>query len=304
MTAVPALDVDGAGWGHVTGRFRALGHDFGVRTTNPDLGRYIAHVFSAFTCPGRPSIWYEISEGSGPRERPNTTTYTVSFGSEELTRTVRPTMALGILLWHVNQETVRRSQHMTLVHASAAAGGGVAGIFPAPMESGKTTLVAGLVRAGLRYLTDEAAAIDRERFEVVPFPKALSVDQGSWGALDDLRPTVSDAVAPFVRDQWQVVPEDIRPGAVAPPTPVRIVVFPRYQAGATTALEPVRRVEALRLLADSTFHFAEQGRRNFETLVEVARRSDCYRLTVGDLGVACRLVLGLFDDLSQNGGTA
>ena len=48
------------------------------------------------------------------------------------------------------------------------------------MESGKTTLVAGLVLAGLRYLTDEAVAIRPADGGITPFPKALSVDHGSW----------------------------------------------------------------------------------------------------------------------------
>ena len=282
------------GWGHRTGRFRALGHDFGVRVVNPVLGRYMDHLFSAFAAPGDPQTWYSFVEQPGPGGVG--TQYLVDFGEERLVTTFRPSIALGMLLWHVNQETVRRSSAFTLVHASAAERDGVAAVFPAPMESGKTTLVAGLVRAGLRYLTDEAVAIDPSRLVVLPFPKAMSVDPGSWDVLPDLRPSVDDAVHPFVRAQWQVVADDIRPRAVAPPTPIRLVVCPRYVAGADTVLTPIPRAEALRLLADSTFVFAVNGRRNFETLARVVRGSDCYRLTIGDLEPACDLVLQLFDE--------
>lgn len=287
-------------WGHESGRFRALHHEFGVRTTDPTLGSYLEHVFSGFAAPGVPARWYSVVQQPGPTGRG--TEYVVDFDGEPLVTTFRPSMAMGMLLWHVNQETVRRSSALTLVHASAAERHGIAGVFPAPMESGKTTLVAGLVRAGLRYLTDEAAAIDPCRLQVVPFPKAMSVDPGSWGVLADLRPSVDDAVFPFVRKQWQVVPADIRPHAVAPPTPVRLVVCPAYVEGARTTLEPLSRAQALRLLTDSTFLFAQHGRRNFETLARVAGASDCYRLTIGELGPACELVMALFDDIGA--GTA
>ena len=282
-------------WGHESGRFKALHHDFGVRTTDPTLGCYLEHVFSGFAAPGVPARWYSVMQQPGPAGRG--TEYVIDFDGEPLVTTFRPSMAVGMLFWHVNQETVRRSSSLTLVHASAAEHHGVAGVFPAPMESGKTTLVAGLVRAGLRYLTDEAAAIEPCQLQVLPFPKAMSVDPGSWEVLADLRPNVDDAVFPFVRRQWQVVPADIRPDAVAPPTPVRLVVCPTYVEGARTTLEPLARAQALRLLTDSTFMFAHNGRRNFETLARVVRASDCYRLIIGELGAACDLVMGLFDDL-------
>lgn len=282
-------------WAFESGRFQALGHEFSVRTTCAALGRHLDQVFSPFTVPGAPATWYSIRE----LEDEGATWYLVDFGDDRVVRTRWARRAFGMLLWHVNQETIRRSHRFTLLHASAAERDGIAAIFPAPMESGKTTLVAGLLRAGLRYLTDEAAAIDPENLTVHPFPKALSIDPGSWGVLADLEPHVDPAVATYAIGQWQVVPDAIRPAAVAPPTPVRFVVAPRYSPGAATRLEPVGRAGMLRLCIDSTFRFTEHGRRNFAVLAELARRSECFRLTVGDLRTACDLVLELFDRVQE-----
>lgn len=278
-------------WAFESGRFQALGHEFSVRTTCAALGRHVDHVFSPFAVPGTPATWYSIRELEDEGE----TWYLVDFGEDRVVRTKWARRAFGMLLWHMNQETIRRSHRFTLLHASAAERDGIAAIFPAPMESGKTTLVAGLLRAGLRYLTDEAAAIDPENLRVHPFPKALSIDPGSWDVLADLEPHVDPAVAPFAIGQWQVVPDAIRPAAVAPPAPVRLVVAPRYSAGAATTLESLGRPEMLRLCIDSTFRFTDHGRRNFAVLAEVTRTSECFRLTVGDLRTACNLVLELFD---------
>ena len=85
----------------------------------------------------------------------------------------------------------------------------------------------------------------------------------------------------------------IRPGAVAGPCPVVVVVFPRYEAGANTVLEPLGRAEALVELARNTFRFKERGAPELELLAEVARGAECYRLTMGGLAPAVDLVAGL-----------
>ena len=75
-------------------------------------------------------------------------------------------------------------------------------------------------------------------------------------------------------------------------------MFPRYAADAPTALVPIGRAEGLVELARNTFRFNEQSRRSLDALARVIRSVDCYRLTVGDLDTACRLV----DALVAEGG--
>ncbi|MDP8969905.1 MAG: hypothetical protein M3N52_05320 [Actinomycetota bacterium] len=298
----PRSDVSGhldtVAWGHVTGRYRALGHDFCVRTSDPALGRYCEEIFSAFAAPGRArSVYSVLDRGERTRKR-----YAVYHDGERIALSRSPSHAFGTLLWHVNQSVVASTTDVVLVHAAAAERGGAAVLLPAPMESGKTTLVAGLVRRGLRYLTDEAVAVDPVTSQVRPFPKALSIDRGSWQVLADLRPDVDPAVAAYTKLQWQVPAEAIRPGALAPPALPRLVVAPRYEAGSDTTLRPVSRARMLTLMAESTFNFHAAGRRNLEVLARVVRRSDCYLLTVGDLARACTLVLDALSDLPAKEG--
>jgi hypothetical protein len=47
------------------------------------------------------------------------------------------------------------------------------------------------------------------------------------------------------------------------------------------------------LLADSTFAFQANPGRNLEVLARVAARSDCYRLTIGDLDSAVARISAL-----------
>ena len=56
-------------------------------------------------------------------------------------------------------------------------------LIPGPSFSGKTTLVAALVRAGAAYYSDEYAVLD-ERGLVHPYPKPLSIRDGGLHGTD------------------------------------------------------------------------------------------------------------------------
>jgi hypothetical protein len=70
------------------------------------------------------------------------------------------------------------------VHAGVVAREGRAIVLPGATWSGKTTLVAALVRAGATYFSDEFAVLDSEGF-VHPYPKPLSLrSPGKWAQTD------------------------------------------------------------------------------------------------------------------------
>jgi hypothetical protein len=283
----PAGFFDGRDWAYRTGRFQALAHDFTVRSESAEIGRYVDGVLTELAAPGSAATtYYVIDRGEGVRKG----RWAVYFGNERVNLSGRIDTAIAMLLWHVNQETVRTTEpDMVLVHAAAAELDGVGVVLPAPMESGKTTTVAGLIRAGFRYLTDEAVAIDPRTGWVSPFAKPLSVDRGSWVVLRDLEPAT---VLPN-SNQWHVPIRSIRPGALAGRVLPRLIVSPRYVHGATTQLAPVSRGRMLVELGEATFHFHRHGVRNFSVLADLVRRSDCYRLTIGDLDEAVALITDL-----------
>ena len=213
------------------------------------------------------------------------------FDEERVAGLTTRSAMVDALVHDLNRRVVDASPHL-LLHAGGVASGGVGGGVPGQTEAGKTTLTAGLVRAGLGYLTDEALALDRETLLVQPYPKPLSIDPGAWAFFPELEPPVPDEDG-YDCVQWQVPATAIRPESLAGPCPVVAVVFPRYEAGADTALVPVGRGEALVELAKNTFHFKERGARELDLLAELARGVDCYRLTMGELDQAVDLVAGL-----------
>jgi hypothetical protein len=143
----------------------------------------------------------------------------------------------------------------------------------------------------------EPQTSDPVTHHIDPYPKPLSIERGSWDVLADLRPELDDRFLPYAQDQWHVVPDSIRPGAVAEPCPARLIVSPRYQAGAKTTIEPISRAQAVLMLAENAFNFASHKAESLHTLAEMVRRCECYRLTIGSQEDACDEVMSIVERL-------
>jgi hypothetical protein len=287
--------LDNIPWSHATTSRSALGFDFGVRVMDPALGAYLEHVLLPETHDGRPEHMYSLVD-RGPSAPAR---YPLFFDDTRVAVLREPSYALAYLVWHINQEVVSNTSDLILFHASAVEADGVGLVFPAPMESGKTTLAAGLVRAGLRYLTDEAVGIDPQTLLIRPYPKALSVDPGSWEVLADLRPDLGPDLSPYLGAQWHVPATWIRPDAIATSCLPRFVIGPRYVEGAPTALHPITRAEGLSLLAENSFNLTSHGPKGLDAMARLVRGCRCFRLTVGNLDEACELIVRLIRDDKQ-----
>ena len=278
-------------WEHESPVLGALSHHFAIRTDDSGLGRHLTRLLGALAVPGAPVSWYSLLSRSGP----GGDRWALYFGTDCVTLSPDSRQAVSWLLHHANRCAVETCTDELVIHAAAAEHEGRALLFPGPPGSGKSTLVAGLVRAGLRYLTDEAAALDPDSLTVRPYPKPISIKAGSQPWLQDLEPEPWPDASPFASGDWWVSAPAIRPGSVAGAAPPSLVVAPRYQAGATTCLVPIRAAEAVMVLAENSFNLVGRGEGGLEVLARVVDRSRCYRLVVGELGAACRLVLELLE---------
>jgi hypothetical protein len=287
-------------WAHHSRTFEALGYRFCLRSTAAGIGRYLDEAYAGCAAQGGATTGLELPSAASREDSvryslvhglPGPRTHAVYVEDALGVDADDPAYVLGYLTWHINQQVIRRgSEERVLVHASGAVRDGVAVMFPAGQEAGKTTLVAGLVRAGYAYLTDEALAVDVDTLELLPYAKPLSIDPGSWSVLADLRPELAPETFTYLAGQWQVPVQHVRPDAVAGPAVCRMIVFPRYVADAPTTLDPLGRADALATLLQHCFRFHERGARNFEVLARLVAQSHCFRLTSGDLDAACDAV--------------
>jgi hypothetical protein len=268
-----------ARWTHEAGPFECFGQRWMVRTTDEELAAFLEEAYATLRVrdDGRPLTVHSLLppgiDGQG----------IVTRGDGDVIMTSpAPSALLGSLIWAINRQVIEGASGRAVLHAAAAARGESVVLLPAPMESGKTTLVMGLLDRGLSYLTDEAAALTG--LEVEGFPKPLSIDPGSWEVLAHHRPSsASPRLSGFLQHQWQVPPQHV--GPVQRRGTVTLVVFPRWQPGARLALEWLRPAEALQELLGCTF--VPEGEAmsldRVRFLAELAERVPAARLVHDDL---------------------
>jgi hypothetical protein len=81
---------------------------------------------------------------------------------------------LDILQTQIRRAVAELTPHRVFVHAGVIEHGGRAIVIPGPSMSGKSTLVAELLKLGASYYSDEYAVLD-EKGKVAPFAKPLSL---------------------------------------------------------------------------------------------------------------------------------
>lgn len=263
---------------------------------------YGAHVAPESSgCPGRPRLdrgrcertaFFTVERHVGARER-----YRLLQDGELVGEVADPDLLVTEVDRMVTLAAVDHlGERYLLVHGGVVAIDGAGLLLPAAPGSGKTTLVAGLIAAGWRYLSDEVAVLDPDEGILLPFPRSLCVKPGSYPSLAPLYPALASAPTYPRLDGERVAylapPDGSRPDA---PVPLRFIVLPRYLAGRPTTLQPLPRPLALRRLLLQSFNAHRHGARALAAAVTALHEVSCFSLIVGDLesavGLLHRLVL-------------
>jgi hypothetical protein len=272
-----------------------LGSPVRVRSTVPSVTRLLAELSA--------SLVARASEGDARRELTfheetvlGAIRYAVTVDGVRSVDTPASSVAFAQLMFDLNQVAIDAAEQPALVHAAAAGAPAGAVLLPGGMGAGKSTLVAGLVQRGLRYLTDEVVAIDKDG-TVRPYPKHLSLGERTSPVLADLDACVPNDPDGLLGGRRLVPPSCLRGGGVGPAMAPRLVVLPEFAPGADPRLEPLPAPEALFALAAHTFRLDREPARSLATLESVAAGCACFRLVSGDLDRACELVLGLLEPL-------
>ena len=185
------------------------------------------------------------------------------------------------LFWYLNRTVAARPTDLLLLHAAAAEREGRVVICAGRAGSGKSTLVAGLVRGGFGYLTDEITALTSS-LSVAPYPKPVSLEPQSLPLLPGLRPPpIPGPVDPLA--PWQVPPDSLRPGAVAAGGTLAVVVLPDVEPGARLTATRLSAADALVALMHSSFHRGAAAGPALPRLRRIADSVPCVRLRYGDL---------------------
>lgn len=278
------------------GAYRALSHYFTIRWNRVRLGEQVQHVFGDLSIPedprelrnpptpGLPASYSLIDFGPQAERR-----YRLLYGTGLLLSSDSKDDVLFHLFWHVDAEAFRQVGDFLLIHAGAVVspeGEGI--VMPGQAGSGKTTLTAGLVRAGFGYLSDEAAAIDPVTRRLYAYPKTLNLKEGSFALFADLR--AQDGKWPLLKGRWHLRARDIRPDALGAACRLGHVIVPCFQEKAATEVTAISRAAAVAELWDNTWNLHLYKERALFLLGDAMRGASACRLVFGDLDEAVEAI--------------
>jgi hypothetical protein len=203
-------------------------------------------------------------------------TYAINKDGQQLSGRLDLDMALEILDSKLRIYLGRKAPDTIFIHAGVVAHRGMGIAIPGRSFTGKTSLVAALVRLGAVYYSDEFAVIDRDGL-VRPYAKDLSVRDGGYAQTDH-------AVETF--------------GGLAgrEPVPLRMIVVTTYRPDAEW--KPEARspgAGAMALLANAV----PARERSQEVLEAVRRAADGALVIEGDRGDADAVAPLLLQELER-----
>ena len=169
------------------------------------------------------------------------------------------------------------ARRRVFVHAGAVGWRGQAVLVPGRSHTGKTTLVAELVRAGATYYSDEFAVLD-ERGRVHPYAKPLAVRESADGR------------------QTNYGVESFGGRAGARPLPVGLVVLSHYREGVRRWRPRVLSAgQGMLALLDNTVSARREPERALSALEQVASRAAVLKGARGEAADTARAILALLN---------
>lgn len=200
--------------------------------------------------------------------------------------------ALPLFEWGSNWLLAQRLNAYLLLHAGVVARGEHAVILPAAPGSGKSTLTCALHLAGWRFLSDEFGVVDPERGVLLPLLKPAALKNRSIDVIGRLPGAMLGPVFPKTRkgDVAHFVPSRDSVDDRHRPAKPRLVVFPRYRAGATLSCKPLTAAENAMRLGLNSFNYRSLGPVGFHAVVQLARTTQAYELEYSELSDAVNCI--------------
>ncbi len=227
--------IDRLGWAAGIS-FVAYGRRIGIRANVPDVLEHLAGVLPFGWRPASSPVVDHLYSfyvgGAGPRAAVRRFNL-VYAGSARLARTLDLDQAFRILDTNLHLYVAESARRRLFMHAGVVGWRGRAIVIPGRTFTGKTSLVAALLRAGATYYSDELAVFDAQG-RVHPFPEPLSIRDPSGQP----------------RERRSAADYGSRPGE--DPLPVGLVVVTRYTAGARWRPRPLSPGRAVLMLLAHT----------------------------------------------------
>ena len=266
--------VDRLGWA-VGFSLKSYGVRIGIRSNDPAaLDRVCRHL---------PSAWENISSsvvdrvysiligGRGPRAKVRR--LNLLYGDHvQLARSFDLDMVFETFESDLRLFVAELAKHRVFVHAGVVGWKGKAIVIPGRSYSGKSTLVAELVRAGATYYSDEYAVLD-SRGRVHPFSKPLELrEEGEFR-------------------QTRITAAELGGQSGTKPLPVGLVLMTQFKNGARWRPRKLTAGKGVLEMLFNTVSARRSPARALATLQRVAAQADVLKGVRGDARKVATAVL-------------
>jgi hypothetical protein len=274
--------VDRLGWA-VGFALKSYGVRIGIRSNDPAaLDRVCEHL---------PSEWESLSSsvvdrvysiligGKGPRA--NVRRLNLLYGDHvQLARSFDLDSVFQTFESDLRLFVAELAKHRVFVHAGVVGWKGQAIVIPGRSYSGKSTLVAELVRAGATYYSDEYAVLD-SRGRVHPFSKPLELrEEGEFR-------------------QTKITAAELGGHSGTKPLPVRLVLMTQFKSGARWRPRKLTAGRGVLELLFNTVSARRSPERALATLQRVTAQADVLKGVRGNAAEVVDAVLKRVEE-SQN----
>lgn len=206
--------------------------------------------------------------------------------------------AHALFEWGLNWTIGSYAHNFLILHSAAVERNGSGVLLAATSGSGKSTLAAELSLQGWRLLSDELGLID-EGVQLTPCARPVSLKNESieiirarhpdaeFGppAIDTHKGTIAHLAAP------KAAVERNRENAFP-----RLIVFPKWTAGAPLRCEPVGSGAAALRLIDQSFNYPILGQKGFNRLCKLVDTAEAWDLEYSSLDEARATLEQLVDE--------
>ncbi len=188
------------------------------------------------------------------------------------------------------------SQDYHLIHAGVVSWKNEGIIFPACSGMGKTTLALKLVSHGFRFLSDEVACFKPDLETVEPFPRKVSIRQGSQGLLKlPLKQNAKNASKGIEEEwEWKLDIEDIIPFSISNPCTPRYILF-LQGFDEKPRLEPISSSNAIFELFKFSISPIDDPASLLFKFAPLFNKIQCFNLVMGDIDETAEIVMELVD---------
>jgi hypothetical protein len=254
-------------------RFRLLGTDFSIQSTDETLADLARTVLAAFcvtsvsAVPARRRFGLVADDASVLAYR----------DCRRLGGPATPEAAVIRLVGALNRVAIEDYTGFA-VHAGVVARNGQAVAFPVDSGGGKSTLTAACLDEGFAYVSDEALCVDPDTAAVVPYPKpiALSAQSVALLSIPPERMTI-----PVTGPEGLLVADDLNVLTVSTEIKLAHVVIPRFGQDAATLVE-VAPSEAMATLLRLSFNHYKLGQDAFHLAARLSSQVRVWHLDYDD----------------------